>query len=428
MQLKNIFRIMIAGSFVGLGLSSCVSEELSAEDARKGSMSLSVDKLEPSATRAVETADFPVSIYTSDNQEYDSYEKASLVPKQIKMPVGMYYAEAHTPGEFLKYMEAPYYAGREEFEILQATNTHTKVTCRMANGSITVRFSDDFLTAFSDWTITIDDGAESALVYTKEKDGTEPETTYMRFEENNDVLNVNFKGKTQNGNSINASNKLTKKAADEQYDSDDTNFSGGDLIVIYFNPVEGTDGDITGITLNADIAFDDNETEGDFEIGVEDNTEEEGGEEGGEDTPGEGGGDSDAITLNLPADMVVSGETDPSFGDTYIASEHGLKSIKVKMSSTSDAMISSLQDLSGNYEGVNFINGAEVVGNQEMVRLFGDLGQTLAVPAEGDKEYTFPIGNFFTLLAFLPGEHTFTLTITDMEGNTKDGILKLTVE
>ena len=63
-----------------------------------------------------------------------------------------------------------------------------------------------------------------------------------------------------------------------------------------------------------------------------------------------------------------------------------------------------------------------------MVRLFGDLGQTLAVPAVGDTEYVFPIGNFFTLLAFLPGEHSFTLTITDMEGNTKDGLLKLTVE
>ena len=143
---------------------------------------------------------------------------------------------------------------------------------------------------------------------------------------------------------------------------------------------------------------------------------------------GEGGGDSDAITLDLPADMVVSGATDPSLGDTYIASENGLKSITVKMSSTSDAMISSLQDLSENYNGVDFINGAEVVGNQEMVRLFGDLGQTLDVPAEGDTEYTFPIGNFFTLLAFLPGEHTFTLTITDMNGNTKNGILKLTVE
>lgn len=423
MQLKNIFKIMIAGSFVGLGLSSCVSEELSAEDVRKGSMSLSVDKLEPSATRAIETADFPVAIYTSDNQEYASYEKVSLVPKQIKMPVGMYYAEAHTPGEFLKYMTAPYYAGREEFEILQATNTHTKVTCRMANGSITVRFSDEFLTAFSDWTITIDDGAESALVYTKEKDGTEPETTYMRFEENNDVLNVNFKGKTQNGNSINASNKLTKKAADEQYDSDDTNFSGGDLIVIYFNPVEGTDGDITGITLNADIAFDDNETEGDFEIGVEDNTEEE-GEEGGE--GGEGGGDSDAITLSLPADMIVSATTDPSLGDTYIASENGLKSIIVKIESSSTDMIGALKDLANQY-GPDFTAGAEVVGDPEMKSLLNTLGIT-ETPEEGDTEYTFPIGQFFGMLSILSGEHTFYLTVTDVKGNTKDGKLVLTVE
>lgn len=427
MQLKNIFKIMIAGSFVGLGLSSCVSEELSAEDAGKGSMSLTVDKLEPSATRAIETADFPVAIYTqSDNQEYASYEKVSLVPKQIKMPVGMYYAEAHTPGEFLKYMEDPYYAGREEFEILQATNTHAKVICRMANGSITVRFSNEFLEAFSDWTITIDDGAESALVYTKEKDGTEPETTYIRFEENNDVLNVNFKGKTQNGNSINASNKLTKKAADEQYDSDDTNFSGGDLIVIYFNPVEGTDGDITGITLNADIAFDDNETEGDFEIGVEDNTEEEGGEEGGEDTPGEGGGDSDAITLTLPADMIVSATTDPSLGDTYIASENGLKSIIVKIESSSTDMIGALKDLANQY-GPDFTAGAEVVGDPEMKSLLNTLGIT-ETPEEGDTEYTFPIGQFFGMLSILSGEHTFYLTVTDVKGNTKDGKLVLTVE
>lgn len=427
MQLKNIFRIMIAGSFVGLGLSSCVSEELSAEDAGKGSMSLTVDKLEPSATRAIETADFPVAIYTqSDNQEYASYEKASLVPKQIKMPVGMYYAEAHTPGEFLKYMEAPYYAGREEFEILQATNTHTKVTCRMANGSITVRFSDEFLTAFSDWTITIDDGAESALVYTKEKDGTEPETTYIKFEENVDVLNVNFKGATTNGNSINASNKLTKKSASEQYDGDGIYFAGGDLIVIYFNTVESTEGDITGITLNADIAFDDNETEGDFEIGVEDNTEEEGGEEGGEDTPGEGGGDSDAITLNLPADMIVSATTDPSLGDTYIASENGLKSIIVKIESSSTDMIGALKDLANQY-GPDFTAGAEVVGDPEMKSLLNTLGIT-ETPEEGDTEYTFPIGQFFGMLSILSGEHTFYLTVTDVKGNTKDGKLVLTVE
>jgi hypothetical protein len=247
----------------------------------------------------------------------------------------------------------------------------------------------------------------------------------MRFEENVSALNVNFVGTTINGNRITASNRLTKKQASEQYDSDSEYFSGGDAIVIIFNTVESTEGDVTGVSVNANISFE--ESDESFDMEVEDNVTDDGGDEPGGNEPG-GDAGSDAISLDLPEDMVVSAATDPSLGDTYIAAENGIKSIKVKMSSTSEDMIASLNDLAGNYDGVDFISGAEVVGNQEMVRLFGDLGQTLAVPAEGDTEYTFPIGNFFTLLAFLPGEHTFTLTITDMQGNTKDGLLKLTVE
>ena len=423
----NISKILLLGTFVGIGMSSCVNEEFPTIDSKQGSVSLDVDHLKPSATRAVETADFPVAIYALEgDKEVASFDKASLVPKQIKMSVGNYYAVAHTPGVMDKIMDKPYYSGRDDFEILPNINTVSTVVCRMANGSFKITFSSDFSQAFTSWTVSIDDGTSSAIIYTYEKDGWTPPVTYMAFEENVEVLNVNFTGITKSGNRIATSNKLTKKAASEQYDSDNPYFSGGDAIEIEFRPVESTEGDITGITLKADIQFE--ESEENFEMEVEDNTSggNEGGE-GGEDTPGEGG-DSEAITLNLPQDMTVGMDTDPSLGDTYIASENGLKSISVKMSSTSEDMISSLQGLSENYNGVDFINGAEVVGNQEMVRLFSELGQTLDVPAEGDTEYTFPIGNFFTLLAFLPGEHTFTLTITDMNGNTKDGILKLTVE
>ena len=423
----NISKILLLGTFFGIGVSSCVNEEFPTTDAKQGRVSLDVDHLKPSATRAIETADFPVAIYDAEgNKEVASYDKASLVPKQIKMSVGNYYAVAHTPGVMDKIMDKPYYSGRDDFEILPNINTVSTVVCRMANGSFKINFSDDFAGSFTNWTISIDDGTSSAIIYTYEKDGWTPPVTYMAFEEKVEVLNVNFTGTTTSGNRIAASNKLTKKSASEQYDSDNPYFSGGDAIEIEFRPVESTEGDITGITLKADIQFE--ESEEDFEMEVEDNTSAGGDDEGGnEDTPGEGG-DSDAIILDLPSDMIVSGETDPSLGNTYIASENGLKSIKVKMSSTSEDMVASLQELTENYDGVDFINGAEVVGNQEMTRLFGDLGQTLAVPAEGDTEYTFPIGNFFLFLAVLPGEHTFTLTITDMNGNTKDGILKLTVK
>lgn len=421
----NISKIMLVGTFVCLCFSSCTNEEFPTDDTRKGSISLDVQKVVPTPTRAVDTDDYPVAIYSlTDNNICASYEKASLVPNKMILPVGMYYAEAHTPGEMRKIMYSPYYAGRDTFEILQAINTVSNVICRMANGSFTVRFSEEFAEVFVSWDVSIDDGTETAIIYTSE-DGLTPPTQYLKFEENVKTLNVNFRGTTVSGNKITANNKLTKKQANEQYESDSEHFSGGDCIVINFEPVEGTDGDITGITLKADIAFDNNEADEDFFIDVEDNIDDDNGDTPGGDTPGD---DNGAITLNLPNDMVVDATLDPSLGDTYIASESGIKSIKVRISSSSDAMISSLQDLSGNYENVDFLAGAEVVDNGNMVTLFSDLGQTLAVPSVGDKEYTFPIGNFFSLLAFLPGEHVFSLVITDMDGNTKDGVLKLTVK
>lgn len=422
----NISKIMTMCAFAVLGLTSCDNEDFPGGNTLEGSMSLNVDQKKPQSMRAVETSDFPVTIYSAtDGSVFASYAKASEVPYKITMPVGQYYAEAHSPLAFDKIMSEPYYAGRDDFEILKGINTESTVVCRMANGSFTVTYGSVFVETFASWTVSIDDGTATAIIYTKDKDGINPATLYMKFEENVSKLNVNFVGTTTKGDRITAKNVLTKQQASEQYDSDNEYFSGGDAIVINFETVESTEGDVTGITLEANIQFE--ESEESFEMEVEDVTN------GSEVTPEEPGGSdesetSNAITLNLPSDMVVSALTDPSLGDTYIQTDNGIKSILVKMSSTSEDMVSSLGDLAMNYEGVDFLAGAEVVGNSNMVQLFNDLGQTLAVPAQGDKEYTFPIGNFFGLLAFLPGEHTFTLTITDMQGNTKDGVLKLTVE
>lgn len=419
----NISKFILVGSFVGFVFVSCINEEFTILE-ETGTMSLTVEKVEPSATRAVSTADFPVAIYSlDDNKTIASYGRADQVPSQIKLGTGMYYAKAHTPGTLAKTMNAPYYEGCDTFEILQNINTISNVVCRMANGSVTVRFSDDFMQTFTSWTVTINDGSETSIIYTYEKDGLKPAPVYIRFEEKTKFLNINFFGMTVKGNRISKAGVITKQQANEHYDSDSEYFAGGDCIVVNFNPEEATEGDVKDINISANIQFE--ESEESFEMEVEDNISGDFGENEGE-TPG-GSGDSDAITLKLPKDMTVSATTDTSLGDTYIEAENGIKSITVKMTSTSADMMGALADLSGNYEGVDFIVGAEVVENQEMVRLFSDLGQTLAVPAEGDTEYTFPIGNFFVFLNALPGEHSFTLTITDMVGNTRDGLLKLTV-
>ena len=419
----NISKKILLGSFIGLAFVSCANEGFPTSE--EGTMTLCVEKVVPAATRTVETADFPVAVYSlNTNQVIASYKRADEVPSKIKMNTGEYYAEAHSPLQLKKIMSDPYYVGCDTFEILQNINTISNVICRMANGSITLRFSDDFMTVFKSWTVTIDDGSETAIVYTYDQDGLFPATKYIRFEENVKELNVQFFGVTIKGNRITTANILTKRQASEQYDSDNEYFSGGDVIVVNFSPVDATDGDVTGISITANIQFE--ESEDNFTLEVEDDIFAGGGNNGDEENPS--GGDSDAITLNLPADMVVSNVTDPALGDTYIAAEHGIKSIRVKMSSTSEDMMSSLTDLSGNYDGVDFATGAEVVENQNMVALFSDLGQTLSVPSEGDLAYTFPIGNFFTLLSVLPGEHSFTLTIIDMQGGIKNGKLKLTVE
>ena len=126
--------------------------------------------------------------------------------------------------------------------------------------------------------------------------------------------------------------------------------------------------------------------------------------------------------------MTIGFGTDPSLGDTRIAAESGIKSLMVRISSTSPDMMASLADMGTQY-GIDFVGGTEVVDNQNLADFFANvLGQNLSVPSEGDTEYTFPIGNFFSLLAVLPGEHTFHLSVMDINGGVKSGETTLTVE
>ena len=388
-------------------------------------MTLDVELLKPQATRAdVNTSEFPVVIYNAEGTAVKSFSQLADVPKQVPLEVGNYTVESHTPGMMEKIMTAPYYKGTEDVTILKGINSKADVVCKMANGSFTINYSSAFITDFSSWDITIDDGGESALHFSN-TDGNDPAIIYMAFEENVSKLTVNFKGKTTAGNTISASNTLTKVAASEKYDDDNTNFSGGDAIVINFEPVASSEGNITGVTLTADIRFEEHEEWISMEVG-----DKEGGfvpdtPDPGPDEPGGG-----EITMNLPAPIsfpiLGADDVSPSLGDTYLAATAGFRSITVSISSTSAEMNSSLAALSTEY-GVDFISGAEIVDNQNVVELFDSLGQPLSVPSQGDTSYNFPIGNFFGFLQVLAGSHTFYLTVTDMQGNTKSGSVNITI-
>lgn len=422
----KIYNNILAGTLTLMAFASCMSEDLESKftaGGDKGTLELGVELLQP-ARRDVSTVNFPVVIKDASGSVVKEYATVAEVPASIVMAVGSYTVESHTPGEIAKSMSNPYYKGASDVEIVKDVTSPVNVVCKMANSQVSINYDEEFRNVFTAWEVTIDDGSETALSFTQ---SSTTNTIYWYFGEAGvKQLVVNFRGTTTTGNTIAARNVLTKnQSSTGGYDDDNTNFTGGDLITLNFAPTESTEGKITGITLSANVVFD--ETAEDINVGVidvpglNDPT-------GGGDNPG--GGDTEGITLNLPEDITMAfkgaAALDKSLGDTYIAAGAGLKSIMVRIESDSEDMNGSLGDLSEQY-GVDFLAGAEIVGNQNVVSLFESLGQKLSVPAEGDKEYTFPIGNFFGFLQLLTGKHRFHLTVTDMNGNTQSGSLLITV-
>ena len=415
---------LLLGAMSISALTACTSETFDGFGGKEtGVAQFNIDIKNPESRAVSETRDFPVKIYNAQGEKVFSYDAASLIPEKVIMEVGNYTVESNTPGIIRKTMTEPYYKGTEPMEILKGITTNVEVICKMQNSLISVSYGEDFKQVFSSWEITISDNVDTNYGFTQNTGSS----IYLYFgEEGAKELTVNFRGVTTEGSTIASRSKLTKNQADESYDDDRENFTGGDALKLNFTPTESTEGKITDILINADVVFE--ETTSDVIVDVIDKPGFGEGEGGGSEEPIDPTpGDDNAITLNLPSNMTVSSDTDPALGDTYIKADNGLKSIKVKVSSTSEDMLSSLQALSAGY-GVDFIAGAEVVQNQQLVNLFTKLGQPLTVPNEGDTEYTFPIGNFFGMLVILPGDHTFDLIITDMNGNTKSGKLVLTVE
>ena len=425
----KLYNTCLAGVIGMVAFTACTSENLESKfnkDEVYGIMQVNVDVSKPQSTKATtEVTNFPVLIFDAEGNTVESYNTVAEVPESIKLGVGNYVVRSHTPGTIEKKMSEPYYLGDKDVEIIKDVTSEVEVICKMKNSIITVGYDDEFAEVFSSWEIIVSDGSETTLSFTNNSTSS----VYWYFGEDGvKELTVNFRGTTSEGSIITTRYVLTKDQASEGYDDDSENFGGGNAIKINVKPTESTEGNVTNIAINADVTFPETNEKVNVDVVDVPIFKPDSGSDTDPDNPDTG---DEAITLTLPADiafpyMGASG-VDKSLGDTYIAATAGLKSIKVSIESTSEDMVSSLNDLTSQY-GVDFVNGAEIVGNQSVVALFNDLGQSLSVPAEGDKEYTFPIGNFFDFLQVLQGEHTFNLTVTDMNGETKGGKLKITIQ
>lgn len=415
MKLFNIFSL---GVLMACAFSSCeMKKELTSdleESFEMGALELDVTVKQPvSNSRAesdVPTNKFPVVIQgTSEGIEdvKKEYNTVDGVPETIQVPVGNYNVSSHTPGELQKKMDAPYYAGNTDITVTKDIETVANVVCKMANSRIQVNYGDEFKTSFKSWTITVDDGSETALTFTNEDENPAP--VYWLFDENVKSIIVNITATKMNGNTVKDRRVFTKSDASENYEDVGDAFTGGDAIEINMGITESTTGNVTGITISANITFENHEDTVDIPV------------------------DEGNVTLNLPADVTYSiGAGDaPASADAYIASEAGLDKIVVTIVAGNDAFQAILVDLA--MDGQSFLSengGVDLIDNSDFGNLVSTVGSE--APTDGCKEYTFPIGTFFTFLdmtgATDPGKsHEFHITVTDKNGEEATGVFKVTI-
>ena len=398
-----------------------------------GAIELGVSVKQPvSQTRAdaseIDTNTYPVVIQgTSDGVTDVTYEYNTLseMPASIIVPVGQYTISSHTPGTLEKQMATPYYAGSTDITVSKDIASKTDIVCRMANSRIQMKYGEDFKEAFSQWTITINDGSEMALAYTQED--LNPTPVYWHFNDNVTAITVNIRAVTTEGNTVTESRTFRKIDASENYEEVGDAFTGGDALEINMGTVTSSTGDLEGIDINTNITFEDSSES--VEIPTIDPEEPTDPSE-----PGEGGeGTEGAVTLNLPADVTysISAGDAPASADAYIASEAGLDKIIVTITAGNDAFQTTLVDLTMN--GQSFLaenGGVDLIDNADFGNLVSTVGSQ--APTDGTKEYTFPIGAFFTFLDMTGAtdagkSHEFHITVTDKNGETANGVFKVTI-
>lgn len=418
------------------GLASCTNEDFPKGE--QGHMKLhNVAIAEPAGTRAnsaytdeqlaamPKATDYPIEIYDAQNNLVKRYETASQFPSEgIPMNVGNYTVESHTTGILQKKMTSPYYKGTEPISIQTGIVTDVDVVCKMQNSKIQVNYSKEFTDLYRTWTITIDDGSETALMFNNE-DGDNPAPVYWFFEGDVESLTVQFQGiLDSDGAPVTDTKVLSKDNFQRPYADDDSQtFTGGDQLIFNFEPSEATTGEM-GITLTATITFD--ETEESVTVYLTDkNLKDDEGGEGGE------GGDTPPVGDETPS-LECTGGWNVSFSasedeenlpmtEVVVKTPKGLKSLKVTVTGGNAGF--------GNATG--FLQDLEIIGSEDLGDIFDGVDGA-ELPKTGDKLYKFPVYAFYSMIQMFGATdagkaHEFYMVAEDMDGTVKDGTLKITV-
>lgn len=422
----KLINIIALSTVAILGLASCeMKNELTGSLVSKedtGALELGVSVKQPvSQTRATEvtTNNFPVTIQGTSAEVTDvvkEYATVDEVPSSITVPVGQYTVTSHTPGTLEKKMENPYYSGSTNITVSKGITSEVDVVCRMANSRIQMKYGNDFKEAFSSWTITIDDGTETALAYTESDQNPAP--IYWHFGDNITAITVNIKAVTTKGNTVTERRVFQKKDAAEQYEEVGDAFTGGDALEINMGTVESSTGELTGITITANITFE-NESES---VEIPTTNPDEGGDPGTEPPTGDG------INITEPAgnSFLTDGVdiNNGAFPDKEIkilmSVPDGIQNLYVKVETTNSVFEGMVAGM-----GLTAENGLDLTSQEAIDQALGNL---FPLPEAGQTNYSFTLSEtLLYLLKDFDGEHQFMLTVIDKNNQQASATLTVRV-
>ena len=430
--------IWIAGLLLTAGLVSCeMKDELKGNTgivpSEVGYLDLSVavgQKTRADETTSVvpsvSTDDFPVEIKGKDVEYTKVFESYEALKKEcpLALPVGNYTVSAHTNAELKAVMDVPYYGGETSLTITKGIETKANVECTMKNTKVQLVYDTEFSTVFKEWDITVSDGSANVLTY--DETDLNPKAKYWLVADDVTVIKMHIEAVTQDGAKI-----LEDRSYAKPDDADSNFWAGSDALTVIMEPGEPSDPEnpygVTGIKVTVQISFDDNEQEDVVEIPVEgdDEVTEPSEPDGGE----EGDGDSEKPEVGIPSISIpqstytLPGDAAKN-ADATITAEAGIKSVKVQI-------------VPGNEMFTNIVSGMfgvepfELIGNETLGTVFSGMG--ISLPSEGDTEYIFPVGNFFSLLSEMGTTkasegHVFNITVEDNNGKTASASLGVIVE
>lgn len=409
----------MAGLLLTAGLASCeMKDELKGDNgmdlSEVGYLDLGVSVTQKSSradgatsvAASVSAEDFPVEIKGTDVEYTKTFESYAKLQEEspVALPVGNYTVSAHTNAELKALMDIPYYAGEVAMPITKGVTSTAEVVCTMKNTKIQLIYDTDFSATFKEWDITVSDGSENVLAY--DETDLNPSAKYWLIAENTKIITMHIEAVTLNGTPVSEDRSIIKPE-----DADSDFWGGSDALIVTMEPGDSSPTGVNGIKVTVQISFDDNEQEETVEVPVDDS--------GSDPVP-----PVSVPSISIPqSTYTLPGDVEKN-ADATITAEAGIKSVKVQI-------------VPGNDTFTNIVSGMfgtepfELIGNETLGEVFSGMG--ISLPSEGDTEYIFPVGNFFSLLSGMgatdsPEGHVFRITVEDKNGETASTSLGVIVE